>query len=645
MSAPGGPAGAARAARRPLLLAGLSIVALAWIPLAAMVAVSAIASIEWSGTLRLLITAVVYAPVAAIALTRRRAAVAIITGALAVTSAWFALAVIVGELPGTRPEIDGVVRWFAFLARQPELAALAILPWLLLRTRGRLRTSGVAFGLVAIVGECVTWVLWFGGVPPTAWIDLLPLLAALASFIAAAIALAGEWRSGTDRERQALTWLAVGAVLLILSYVRVVAPLPPMAAVVADAAFVLAQGLLPTAILAVLLGGREIASDRRLAGGIVWVQSLALAVSLYLVVNEAAVLLGMPEAVAGAFAAGALALSFSAVSRFVRRRTALLYFGPGADARQVLGRLGERLAVAGDDTGIRGIAESLLVTWQLSSVTIAPAADADPVAVGRTGAARLATELRAGGRPVGTIELTSDDETVLEHRVRPVLEDLAGLIAVAVLLASVNQEVAATRRRTLGVRREERRMLHRELHDELAPALAGIGFGMAAASRLIETGDPAAEASIAELREQVAVRTEDVRRLARTMLPAALDAGDLDGALRELAQRFSGDGLDVDVHSGGTDVLDAGVQIALYLALAEAVSRLRREAGVHRIDVHVGMDDARATARLRAVGARPTVAAWRALLDATTRRALDVGGVVAAAADAHGHVIEITVRR
>ncbi|WP_308797334.1 sensor histidine kinase [Agromyces silvae] len=638
-------AGAAQAARRPLLFAGLSIVALAWIPLAAMVAVSAIASIEWAGTLRLLITAVVYAPVAAIALTRRRAAVAVITGALAVTSAWFALAVIVGELPGTRPEIDGLVRWFAFLARQPELAALAILPWLLLRRRDRLWAWGVAFGFVAVVGECVTWVLWFVGVPTTAWVDLLPLLAALASFVAAAIALAGEWRSGTDRERQALTWLALGVTLLLLSYVRVVVELPSPLAVVADATFVLAQGLLPTAILAVLLGGREIASDRRLAGGIVWVQSLALAVSLYLVVNEAGILIGMPQAIAGAFAAGALALAFGAVSRFVRRRTALLYFGPGADARQVLSRLGERLAVAGEDTGIRGIAESLLATWQLSSVTIEPGAEAGPVRVGTPGPALIATELRAGGRPIGTIELTSDDASVLEHRVRPVLEDLAGLIAVAVLLATVNQEVAATRRRTLGVRREERRMLHRELHDELAPALAGIGFGMAAASRLIETGDPAAADAVAELRAHVAVRTEDVRRLARTMLPAALDAGDLDGALHELAQRFSGDGLELVVHSGGTDVLDAGVQVALYLALAEAVSRLRREPGLQRIDMRVGIEDARVVARLSAVGIRPSVAAWRALIEATTKRALDVGGVVTPMADARGHAIEIEVRR
>lgn len=188
-------------------------------------------------------------------------------------------------------------------------------------------------------------------------------------------------------------------------------------------------------------------------------------------------------------------------------------------------------------------------------------------------------------------------------------------------------------------------MLHRELHDELAPALAGIGFGMAAAGRLIEGGDPAAADAVADLRAEVSVRTEDVRRLARTMLPAALDAGDLDGALHELAQRFSGDDLEIVVHAGGTDVLDAGVQIALYLALAEAVSRLRRAAGLRRIDVHVAIEDARVVARLGAVGVRVTVAAWRAVIEATTRRALDVGGVVTATADARGHVIEIAVRR
>src|SRR5690606_33002305 len=133
----------------------------------------------------------------------------------------------------------------------------------------------------------------------------------------------------------------------------------------------------------------------------------------------------------------------------------------------------------------------------------------------------------------GTITLTGSDRGALE-RIRPVLNHTAALIAAAVLLASVNEEVAATRRRTLDVRREERRVLHSELHDSLAPALAGIGFGLTAVDRMLAKDDPRWQAALRELRHETAASMEDVRRLARTLLPTALDQGDLEGALNEL---------------------------------------------------------------------------------------------------------------
>lgn len=639
-------------ARRPgsrprgaAIAVGAAIVVLAWLPSLATAVIVTVHELSWSELLRLVVTAVVYAPVAAVVIARRHVAIAVIVGALAVNSGWVALALAADAVAGDDPAVAQLLRAVLLWPRVPEVAALAVLPWLLARRRDAVQRIGIALGVVAVASDALVSFAMAAG-PVDRSIIVAPFVLTITLFVCGVAVLVGEWRHGSPRERAALGWLGVGGILLLIGYARLALPLPPVAVTVSDAAFVLAQGVLPTAVLAVVLGGRELAADRPLATATVWTQSLAAAVSLYLLVYELAGLFGIEPAFAGAIAAGALALAFASMTRFVRRHAVRLYFGDGGDARAVLARLGERLSGDDDPTaGARGLAEALRSAWNLDSVEIRPASDAGAVRVGTPGPERLRATLHAGGRPVGEIELSGDNPAVLRNAVRPVLDEIAGLIAVAVLLADINHEVAETRRRMLGVRQEERRMLHRELHDELAPALAGIGFGMAAAERLISAGSPEAQAAIVELRRQLAERAEDVRQLARTLLPTALDEGDLDGALRELAQRFTGDGVVVAVHSSGADVLDAGVQLSVYLAAAEAVLRQRRLAGVGRIDVAVRIGAEEVTVRIGADG-EPGPAEGPALRAIVERRASDAGGFVRDAGSERGmRMLEAVIPR
>lgn len=602
----------------------------AWLPVAIAVTLAALQGIHWAAVVRLVVTALVYTPVAAIVLTRRHLAIATIVGTLAISSGWLALVIVLRDLPGAQSAIDPLFEPLVLFARQCEIAALSILPWLLATTRPHIRLSGITFGFTAIVIDVGLWAFTVTGHQVSRELLLLPLLLAVLSFLAAAVPLADRWRRGGAGDREALTWFGLGVIFLILSYLRLVVPMSDTLAAFADVAFVLAQGLLPTAILAIVLGGEAIGSDRRLTEGIVWLQALALAIAMYLAVDEFARLLGLSAAVAGAFAAGVLVLAFSATLRFVRQRTTRLYFGPGVDAREVLGRLGERLAVSGTNgAGVRELAESLKEIWDLASVTIIATTTDNTVRSGDRGPAMIATELIVGRRSAGRIELTGDDDTRLQTTVAPVLQQVATLIGVAVLLADVNQEVAATRQRTLGIRREERRMLHRELHEELAPSLAGISFALTAAQRLVASGEPAATTAIGELRCQVADRVEGVRQLARTLLPAALDAGDLDGALAEVARRFNDEGAVVAVRAAGSDVLEAGVQVAVYLTVVEAVSGFLRRGGVDRIevDIVVALEQvtARIAGRLYGIGDHHEMPQ---VIDAIRRRAADVRGVV-----------------
>src|SRR5690606_19839784 len=109
--------------------------------------------------------------------------------------------------------------------------------------------------------------------------------------------------------------------------------------------------------------------------------------------------------------------------------------------------------------------------------------------------------------------------------------ELAGLVAVALRLAQAGTSLERARDSVLGMRQSERRALRRELHDGIGPALAGIGFGLAAADNLLDEDPAAASALVLRLSADLHERLDDVRALARAMRDGAthFDLGaDLD---------------------------------------------------------------------------------------------------------------------
>ncbi len=566
------------------------VVAIAWSTALAAVIVGIASGQDWSHVLRLAITAAVYAPVAVILRGRSSAAAGIILGALAVLSGVLALVIMIAGTTDSSPGASSAVQIVAAAARLPEVAALAVMPWTFVTSAPRARTAGILLGLASILLDLSLFIAQLTGTDMPLGVRASPLALALVSFVLAGGVLAVQSRRASARERKALLWFAAGAILLVASYVRVVLVLPATAATFADAAFVLAQAILPTAILALAAEGRTAAPDRRIFSGVVHVQSLAFGVSLYLIVERVAAGAGVPSAIAGACGAGVLALTFSSMTGLIRRRTARLSLGETVDGREVLARLGDRLDEGGEHAGngIRALAQSIRDIWGLSSVRISPASGMSAVVVGTPAPAAETIVLTTGGRAVAELEISDEDETVLRTQVLPVIAEVAALLGVAIALAVVNNDVAETRRRMLGVRREERRMLHRELLDGLAPALVGIGFGMAATGHRLAAGAPV-RAELADLRAQVSSSASTVRALARALLPAALDAGDLDAALTELAQQLSTPRTTISVRSAGADVLASETQVTVYLMISGVLSLLTQETDATRISVHLEM--------------------------------------------------------
>lgn len=562
-----------------------------------------------AGAVRLVVTAIVYAAVAAVSTRLARPDVAAVTGALAVTSGILALVVVLSQ---ARPDgfAAALLPAVILVARVPEVAALALLPWLVASPPARDSRTGLVLGLAAVgVAVVVSTTALLASLP--LWLHLLPLGLAIVSFTLGAATLWRRWRVAGQRQRTAGTWFALGAVLLIASYIRVVVPLPAPLVPLADAAFALAQGFLPLGIL-LAIATRDALPSPRLIEQLAVAQSLAFGVSAYLAVTSAATVLSLDPAVTGALSAAALAFVLGGTLRAVRARLTQALADIVPDARSVLARLAARLAErpAHLDTRIAGaamVADSLRETWRVDAVEIrmtdadaGGAATGDLVAAGEPGPFRRDVPLQVGGVQIGVLSVSHRSPEHLDRTVGPVLDQIAGFLAVAVQLARVNEEVAQTRRRAQGVRREERHRLAVELHDELAPTMAGLVYAMAATDTVIAASGPGGRDAVALLRQHAVRATDVVRSAARSLLPTALDQGDLAGALDEFAARTGADtGLAVSVRAARADLLEPDLQLALYLLVSDVISHAVRNgaSGYAAIEIGIGDDDAVAPER------------------------------------------------
>jgi signal transduction histidine kinase len=199
---------------------------------------------------------------------------------------------------------------------------------------------------------------------------------------------------------------------------------------------------------------------------------------------------------------------------------------------------------------------------------------------GVAGGPALVVPLSYGGVAVGRLVVTGAPGERLDGRTRKDLDVLAGPIAAVAQLAVRGEELAAARARTTAARVEERRLLRRELHDRLGPTLVGIGLTVQGARNMLVAGRAAeADELLGQLRAELDRSAEDVRTLARALLPPSLERDGLGAAVTELAQRLGGTDLTVTAEvSGDAGSLRPEVAAGLYGIAAEALVNARRHA-------------------------------------------------------------------
>jgi signal transduction histidine kinase len=461
-------------------------------------------------------------------------------------------------------------------------------------------------------------------------------LGALASLVAAALALRTRMRRASLVERLQLKWLAYAAALVpaavVVSVIESsITGREGAATVIATA---LALTAIPVAIGVAVMRYRLYEIDRLINRTLVYVTlTVGLAATFAAVSLTLGMAIGSGSTLPTAAGTLAVALVFaplrSRVQRLVDRRfDRARYEGLRRVKRHLedlrAGRAapeatGEVLAEASGDRTLE------LFFWL-------PAEELHVDAFGRVvhrlpTAGRAQTPVRRGELQLATVvhDMTLDERPDLLESV----VEAAGLaIEIARLRVEVRRrlaEVEESRTRIVSAGYAERRRLERDLHDGAQQRLVSIGLAL----RHVQSHLPPAsreaqelDATVAELGDAI----DELREFARGVRPPGLDDG-LATALRELASRSP---LRTSVEATEERFADR-IETAAYFVASEALTNAAKHAKASQVTVSAGRRNGRLVVRIRDDGIGGAVPSERSGLAGMTDRVAALGGSLAVA--------------
>jgi signal transduction histidine kinase len=250
-------------------------------------------------------------------------------------------------------------------------------------------------------------------------------------------------------------------------------------------------------------------------------------------------------------ATGLVAVLFQSIRERVQRFVNHLLYGERDEPYAALARLGQRLEAAFEPSAILpSIVETVAKTLNLPYVAIAlmehgelsqksewRAQDAPPVMLDTS---LLAIPLIYQNEPLGELRACPRrGETTLAEADRRLLADLAQQASIAVHgarfmndLRRLTAELQYSREHLVLAREEERRRLRRNLHDDLAPMLAGLALTATTIADLIPADPAKAIALASDLNNSMRTAVSDLRRLVYDLRPPTLDELGLVAAIR-----------------------------------------------------------------------------------------------------------------
>ncbi len=210
----------------------------------------------------------------------------------------------------------------------------------------------------------------------------------------------------------------------------------------------------------------------------------------------------------------------------------------------------------------------------------------EPVSLPPLGPDRALTEVR-GSR--GRVAVLVHDPALTDA---PVITDVAGGFALMALenqrletqLRSSLRDLQESRGRIMSAADLERRRIERDLHDGAQQRLVSLGIQLALAGDLVEAHPERAGRRLRELSQEVDDAVDEVRSLARGLVPPILVERGITEALRDAAQ---GGHLSVSVHARGLGPLPARNRERRVLRLPRGAP----ECGQARGGRHVGVGE------------------------------------------------------
>lgn len=303
-------------------------------------------------------------------------------------------------------------------------------------------------------------------------------------------------------------------------------------------------------------------------------------------------------------AATTIAIVFHPLRQHVQRAIDRMLYGERSDPYRVIARLGQRLEATFAPsevlpTLVQTVGESLklpYVALTLGQDETAPVA----AAAGIQGPHDTHFPLTYQGTLVGYLLVSPRrGESELAPGDARLLTDLAQQAGVAVHGVQVMEdlqramaELKGARERLVLTREEERRRLRRDLHDDLAPTLAGLAITAGTIYTLIPTNPSKAAKLVHE--QQIAIReaVSNIRRLVYDLRPPTLDELGLLAAMRERAAQYSTSELAIRVEAPVVlPSLPAAVEVAVYRIVQEALMNVLKHAQAHACSVRLTLAD------------------------------------------------------
>ncbi len=281
-------------------------------------------------------------------------------------------------------------------------------------------------------------------------------------------------------------------------------------------------------------------------------------------------------------ATGVVAMLFHPMREQIQRRVNRVLFGDRDEPYTAISRLGQRLEnTLAVDAILPAIATTVREALKLPYAAVAvaqgfgqpllvesgtPVADPFrlPLAYQHEYVGEILLALRTPGETFGASD-------------RRLLDDLARQAGIAVHAVRLSHELQQARERLVGAREEERRRLHRDLHDGLGSQLAALNLQLGAMPSLIDTDRAAAIDEVAELRAQLRSAITSVRAVVQGLRPPAIDELGLLVALRERIRQFSTDKFFVRMSlPERLPDLPAALEVAIYRIVEEALTNVTK---------------------------------------------------------------------